>query len=192
MNNTTFQPHIISKGHPQDGSFDIHSAAFTFYVASLQKIENEFYVKRSNEKGRTILTGCQNVADMNVAKLLQGRTFLIDRAGRDLPLALGKFSKDFMGIVNAMQPSPDNERHEENLTGDIFEATKFKIALKKILRHLRLIYTNESDDNLMLVRVDTDQSAGEGLIEALFRAGGEDRDIYISFTETTDFKLTES
>lgn len=192
MNNCVLRPHIITKGNPQDGSYDIHGACFTFYVSSLQKIENEFSVKRSNEKGISISRGCQNLADLNVAKLLSGRTFLIDRAGRDLPLALGKFSKEFMQIVNAMQPNPDNERHEDNLSGDVFEATKFKLAFKKILQHCRLIYTNENDDNLMIIRVDTDQTAGEGFIEAMFRAGGEDRDIPISITETTEFKLMES
>ena len=190
--NILAQPHILSKSNPADGSFNIHSAVFNFFVASLQKIENQFGVKRSNEKAVTISRGCQQMADINVAKILKGHTFLIDRGGRDLPLSVGCFSREFMGVVNGMQPNADNERHEENLIGDVFEATKVKLALLKILQFGRLIYTNEHDDNIMLFRVETESSAGEGLIEALFRSGGEDRDIPVSITETTNFKLMES
>lgn len=185
-------PHLITRGDPVTGRYDTHGVAFTFYVGNMQKISNEFVVAKSNEKGATILRGCKALGNSVLATKLKGKTFLLDRMGRELPPGIGKFSPEVISEAAVFTPNADNERHEDNLTGDVFEATKFKLLLKSILPFCRLIYTSELDDNLILFRVDGDPNAGEGLIEAIFRAGAEDRDIYVSLTETTNFQLMES
>jgi hypothetical protein len=185
-------PHLMTRGDPVSGRYEVHGAAFTFYVGNMQKISNEFDIPKSNEKGVTILRGCKAMGSSTLAAKLKDHTFLLDRLGRELPPGVGKFSPEVIAAAETFTPNANNERHEDNLTGDVFDATKYKLLLKSLLPYGRLMYTNEGDDNLLLFRVETDASAGEGLIEAIFRAGAEDRDIFMSLTETTNFQLMES
>lgn len=172
-----------------NGSVLTCSAQFTFNVKTLADIANEFDVDKSNEKGVTILRGCKRQARKDLADYLRGRKFLIDRAGRELPTAMGSFEPETLKVISSFVPDSDNERFEINPVGLTYEAIRFKLFLKSVLQFARLLYTNEQDENLMMFVIDSDPHAGEGFIEALFQAGGEDRNIHVSMTEVTNLRF---
>ena len=165
------------------------SAGFTFHVNNINNIATEFDVNRSNEKGVTIARGCEHQARKDLAQLLEGKKFLIDRSGRELPTAIGSFEDETLQVVNSFNPDSNNERFHVNPMGTVYEAIKFKLFFKSLIQHFRLLYTNDRDDDLMTVVVDPDSKAGDAFIEALFRSGAEDRDINISFTEITNLPV---
>ncbi len=183
-------PNVITRAKDGGGS-SVHSASFIFHIKRLADIANEFGVERSSEKGATIKRGVEAHARADIAERLRDRTFLIDRAGRELPLCVGSFDAETIDVVRDFHPNPQNEMFEEDLVGTTLEATRYKLWLKSVLQFARLIHVDEKDDNLMLFRIDTEPTAGEGTVDALFRAGGEEKPIYVSVTEVTNFNLAE-
>lgn len=187
---------VISRTNLLTGKPAIHSASCVFNIKNLQSISAEFEVSKTNEKSTTILKGCKNKARLKIAERLAGHKFLIDRSGRELPISIGSFSPEVIELLSdngdpELIPSDTNELFTNgDLSGEVRDAIRFKLLLKSILMHSKLLYNNENDPNLLTFRIDTEQ-CGDGLINALFMNGSEDRDIYVSFTETTNFKLEE-
>ncbi len=187
----SLDPTVVTRADLASNTVVTHSAQFVMNIKTLADIANEFGVDRSNEKGATILRGCRELARKDVAERLAGRKFLIDRAGRELPVAVGTFSPEVLREIQDYIPSADNERFIPDLTGLRSDATRFKLFLKSVLLYGRVCYTNPGDDNLVVFQIDTEQDAGLGLIEALFRSGGEDRAINMSLTEVTNIRIAE-
>lgn len=188
----SLDPTVVTRPDLTKGAGTVRtcSAQFTFNIRTLADIANEFDVDKSNEKGVTLTRGCKHQARKDIADRLRGRKFLIDRAGRELPTAMGFFEDETLRVVGDFIPDSTNERFHMDPVGLEYEAIRFKLFLKAILQHARLLYTNEQDENLMVFQVDPDATAGEGFIQALFQAGGEDRNIYVSMTEVTNLRFS--
>lgn len=186
-------PRIITRRNFDTGAVDVLSAHFAFGVRTLVAIADEFGVEKSNEKATTIMRGFNRNANVEVAHKIKGHRFILDRSGRSLPMFLGHFTPQTRDIVSNITVCGGNEgfyKDEEMLNVDLQEAVKYKVLLKQILMLSRLLYINKTDQNILTFEV-TGDSHGEGLIQAVFQGGAEDRDLYFSLTETTNFKLSE-
>ncbi len=188
MSVTVIGPQVKTLFHPDKEKVITHSASFIFNFKSLKNIADELCVAKSNEKSRTILQGFNTNAKVDIAKKLSGKRFLIDAQGRELPPAIGYFQDDTLAVVGDFLPTLDNEKFIEDLQGDNYESTRYKLMLKSILWFGRIIHVNNLDGRLILWEITT-EPIGQGLIEAIFMGGAEERDYYVSLTETTNFKL---
>lgn len=186
----TLEPRVFSKPNLDHSDFTVHSAVFPFHVRTLDRIATEFGCERSNEKAVTIERGCQATADLETAKKLEGKRFLLDMSGRELPICLGSFSKETLEVINEQVPDSQNEPFIADLVGEAREAVKFKLAVKKILQYGRLLCTNQTDNNLVLFEVTT-QPNGTGLVQAVFNGCVDDADKWCSMTEATNFKMED-
>lgn len=185
------KPTIYSRYSLNGGPLKVHSASFMFRIKTLAEIAQEFNILKTNEKATTITKGCKATARPNIAEQLKGHKFLIDRVGRELPISIGHFSSAVLDLINneaELIPSDANEKFEIDLFGDTREAIRYKLLLKSIFMHGKLLFNNEDDPNLIMFRVDA-EPCGEALVNAVFMNGSEDRDLFVSFTETTDFRL---
>lgn len=184
------EPRVISRRSSDGQTVEINSAIFCWNIKTLDRISTEFGVDRSNEKDKTIQRGFAKHANLEIAKRLEGRRFIMDMRGRELPICLGRFSQQTMDIVNGFVPDSDNEPFIQDLLGESRDATKFKLLLKSLLMYTRLLYTNESDNSLLTFEVITEPK-GEGVLQAAFLGGSADADVWCSLAEITDFKLGE-
>lgn len=188
--NSVKEPRVISRRSETGDSADIHSAIFCWNIKTLDRIAAEFGVDRSNEKDKTILRGFTKWANLEVAKRLVGRRFILDMRGREIPIAIGRFSKETLEVVDSFVPDSSSEPFLPDLVGEARDATKFKLFLKATLMHTRLIYTNEADNGLLMYEI-IEEPKGEGVLQAAFLGGSGDENVWCSVTEITDFKLEE-
>lgn len=182
------EPRVFSKPNLDHSSFTVHSAVFPFHIRTLDRITAEFGCDRSNEKAVTIERGCIATADLEVAKKLEGKRFLLDMSGRELPILLGHFAKDTLAVIAEQVPDSENEPFITDLVGEAREAIKFKLMLKKVLQYGRLLCLNQDDNNLILFEITT-QPNGAGVVQAAFGGGAEDCDKWCSIVEATDFRM---
>lgn len=167
----------------------VNSATFCWNIATLQRISAEFGCDRSNEKDATINRGVEQNLDHNIVRQLVGRKFIVDMLGRELPTFLGGFSQEVVDIAQNLVPDSSNEPFVEDLIGPAKEATRYKLLLKAILGSCKIVYTNQNDDNLIVFEV-VDGTNQNGVTTAMFRGGAMGEDLWCTFTEITNFKLS--
>lgn len=182
------EPRVISRASMNHNRVTIHSARFCFAIKTLDRIAAEFGCDKSNDKSVTLLRGAKATADADIASRLVGKRFMVDMAGREIPIALGKFSQDTLDIVEEQVPDSMNEQFVQDLTGEARDATKFKLMLKAILMYGRVMYLNDRDQNIIMFEVISEPT-GEGLVNAVFRAGSDDADLWCSITEASEFSM---
>lgn len=192
MTAINLNPRVTSSRNPEIGGVPIiHQATFAFGISTLSSIAREFGVPKSNEKAKTIANGLEATGDSDLSARLKGKRFVLSRDGRSFPNFLVKFSKDVTDIIDSLTIDENSEgfyNFAELITDTAREAIKYKTFLKKTLRFSRLLYVNQGDQNLLTFEI-TGEPQGDGLIQAIFAGGSEDRDIYITFGETSEFKL---
>lgn len=190
MATETKSPRVISRASMDRTKVSTYSAMFCWNIRTLDNIASEFGCERSNEKAVTLVRGCQRTADIEIAKQLAGKRFLLDMSGRELPIMLGEMSQDTLKVVEGFVPDSMNEPFIKDLYGEARDAIKFKLMLKAVINYGRILYTNEKDENLILFEVTT-EPCGEGLINAMFRAGSTESDMWCSVTEAGTFNLED-
>jgi hypothetical protein len=188
MTDKVLQPKILSRRSPSGDNVVIHAATVCWNIKTLESISAEFGVDKSNEKAVTLQRGFEHTANLEVAKRLEGRRFMMDMQGRDLPYAIGRFEKETLELVDGFVPDGCNEPFIADIMGEARDATRFKLMLKAVMLYTRLLYTNESDNDLLIFEVITEPK-GDGTIQAAFRGCSEDRNLWSSLTEVSGFKM---
>lgn len=183
-------PRVISRANIDHSETSVHSAIFCWNIRTLDRIVSEFGCDRSNEKATTIQRGCRKTSNIEIAKKLAGKMFLVDMEGREPPIMMGKFAQDTLSVIQDFVPDSMNEPFIEDLYGEARDATKFKLMMKSVIQYSRLLYVNEKDENLILMEVTT-EPCGDGLVNAMFRAGSQDADLWCAITEATNFTLED-
>ncbi len=193
-NATNLTPRIITRRNYDGSDVSIHSAMFGFATRTLNGIAGEFQVDKSNEKAATILKGCKATAKQEIANQLMGSKFIVDRSGAEIAVGVsqpGGFGSAVRNLIKEIVPTGENETFygEADIANpDVREAIRYKILLKSILMYGQLIYVNKQDQNLLTFTV-TGEQKGEGLVEAIFMGAAEEKDLFISIAETTNFTL---
>ena len=188
-------PRIVTVRDFATDKVETTSAQFAFGCRNLPAIAKEWSVDRSNAKDLTISRGVQHWSDRELALKLVGHTFMIDRDGRNMMPALGRFSpavKDALRDIVVTGETETFYSEDELLDESVRVAIRVKIFLKKILRYCRLTAINHTDGNIICFTVTGEDNSSDGLVSCLFQGGVEEKDLFITITETTDFELEEA
>lgn len=188
--------------HPKNGSSVISQAIFPFYGAGLHPFPNaasntgrqprlfwqqEFNLPSySNTTADTISNGILRQADENIARALNGRKFIVrlDANKALLPVCFW-FSQETMSLA-AQMPSVDlfwtqTYNHEA-------EAIRYKNLFKHIIGYGRILSMNEHAP-IIQFEIDVNQEANNSLGEALFKGGADQQDVWINWSETSEFEI---
>lgn len=192
MNVKDLTPRIVTTPNYRTNGVNFHSAYFGFGNSNMSAIAREWNVEKSNAKDSTIMRGVTHWGDSSVASKLVGHRFLVDRQGRAIAPFLGFFTNAARELATDIVIDGEENFYQPEDMGDqdVREAVRYKCFLKKLLLYSKLVYCNPQDQSMITFEV-TGQQTGEGLIQAIFGGGVEEADLFLSFTEITNFSLSE-
>ncbi len=194
--NTILPTSQVSRDKNRIGGIAVNSVCFGFGVSSMDNIVNEFQCSRSNEKLATVLRGCNEWADPEVANKLIGKKFLIhaNSDGVNLPGFFGAFDEDVEEQITILQVNSLIETyHSSNDISDPDKkfVIKAKSLLKKIIMYCKINYVNDEASNFMVIEV-TGQKSGHEVVSAIFASAvGTDQDLSLSMAQVNSFKMED-
>lgn len=184
---------VLTAQNPNDMTAPVTCAAmFEMHIRRLTDCGREFLnVDRSSSKAETIKRGVEKYGDQELAARLAGHKFVLYRHGNRETPRFFQFSPEWLEEVEGIVPAFDDEPFipDGQLTGDVYEATKHKVAFKKILHFAHLITTNTGDDNIVFFEIRSEPNHSTELLDAIFQMGFDESDLRMTLTEATNFTI---
>lgn len=185
--------------HPKNHKSVISCVNFAFYGSGRHPNKNssgtqirqfwqqEFNLPNPNASiADTISSGITQGSDRNVASILNGHKFLVrlDAERATLPSCFW-FTQKSMLLADQMS---SQDSFYDMASGSDAEAIKYKNLFKIIIGFGRILSMHEQSP-IIQFQIDSNQEPNNALGEALFHGGAENRDIWINWTETTEFEI---